>query len=79
VVPLQAGLLDWVNDTESSPPAWQEDHEAPTGAPSTPTVCDEKDFFGDSLPKKQTNILHIGYQNIGGMSFQSNSIKDDVI
>jgi hypothetical protein len=42
-------------------------------------VWDEKDFFGDQIIKKRQNTLRFGYQNIGGMSFNSNSIKDDII
>jgi hypothetical protein len=71
VLPRQGGLLDWVNDTSPCPPE-REDNQ-------TGTVWDVRDFFGDSITKKQKNTLRIGYQNIGGFSFTSNSIKDDII
>lgn len=35
--------------------------------------------FGVTFEKKDVNVLHIGFQNIGGMSFNSNSLKDDIV
>ncbi len=35
--------------------------------------------FGHNIPKKSSNILRIGFQNIGGFSTTSKTLKDDAI
>jgi hypothetical protein len=73
------GLLDRVNNTRDGPPARQEDSRDSTSHPALDPLWDEKDFFGDNISKKQKNVLRVGYQNIRGLSFNSNSLKDDII
>jgi hypothetical protein len=42
-------------------------------------VWDDAEHWGESIVKKPTNTLRIGFQNIGGWSFSPNSLKDDII
>jgi hypothetical protein len=37
------------------------------------------DFFGDSMKKKNKNILRVGFQNTGGWTLKRHKIKDDLI
>jgi hypothetical protein len=78
-VPRKEGLLVRVNVTDNRPLASQEDTTDPQGYSASEAVWDERDLFGDTIYKKQNQILRIGYQNIGGLPFSANSIKDDII
>ena len=42
-------------------------------------ICQEEETFGDSLPKKESNILRIGFMNIGGFSLHKNKHKEEII
>jgi hypothetical protein len=73
-------LLALVNNNTPAPsgPA----SEAQTGDFSrsdATLVWDDADHWGDPIPKKPPNTLRIGFQNIGGFSFSSNSLKDDTL
>jgi hypothetical protein len=40
---------------------------------------DLSDIFGNVIPKKDSNILCIGFQNIGSFPIDTNKLKDDII
>jgi hypothetical protein len=72
------GLLDPVKDPEDRPPAQQGDNRG-SGTSIMYETWSKADRFGDPIYKKPPQVLRIGYQNIGGLSFSSGSVKDDVI
>jgi hypothetical protein len=72
------GLLDRVNDPVDCPPAQQEDSGG-SGNSTLDETWNEDEIFGDPIYKKPNHVLRIGYQNIEGLSFSANSVKDDVI
>jgi hypothetical protein len=79
-VPLkQVGLLVRVNIPGECPPVEQED----SGNSASPSIFEDTwetdEFFGDPMYKKPHQVLRIGYQNIGGLSFTSDSVKDEII
>jgi hypothetical protein len=39
----------------------------------------KSDYYGNYIKKKGSNILRIGFQNIGGIQLKPNKLKDDII
>jgi hypothetical protein len=79
-VPLQqVGLLVRVNVPEDRPPIQQEDSESSAGPYTFEDTWEADEFFGDPMYRKPHQVLRIGYQNIGGLSFTSDSLKDEII
>jgi hypothetical protein len=74
---VQVGLLARVNDPGDHP-SLEEDFRDLYRTSTGEVIWNTMDLFGDSITKKKDQVLRIGYQNIGGFSFTSNSIKDDI-
>jgi hypothetical protein len=72
-------LLARANATGDSPPPGEGDNRDLANHLIGESVWDSSDLFGDNITKKKENKLRIGYQNIGGLSFNSESVKDDII
>jgi hypothetical protein len=72
-------LLALVPESESSPLYERRDQKGEAGDTRQEVDEYEEDCFGDYIRKKDSNMLCIGFQNVGGFTLNTNKLKDDII
>ncbi len=76
------GLLDLVNKTKEATSDEGREHHYDGRRGSQKGEywsIKNQNIFGNTITKKDSNILRVGFQNIGGFSTELNKLKDDII
>ena len=72
-------LLARVNTPMSSPSACDQQHDKEIWGSWNGDSKGYGDTFGDCIPKKEKNVLRIGFQNIGGFTINKGKYKERII
>ena len=72
-------LLARVNTPMSSPSACDQQQDEGSWGSWNGDSKGSGDTFGDCIPKKEKNVLRIGFQNIGGFSINKEKYKERII
>jgi Reverse transcriptase (RNA-dependent DNA polymerase) len=72
-------LLALVPELQGTPPSERRGQRGEFRGTRQEFTAYDDDYFGDQITKKDSNMLRIGFQNVGGFTLNKNKLKDNNI